>query len=137
MDAILAEHKVFVVEVNPRFQGSSRLSAVLDSQSDRADMFLAHIGAFLNLSPADRLASIDLLQRPLAAHIVVHASASRTLGDRSATTFPDFEVDLVSDEGVTVEAGAILANLVTRSTVTADGTSLSSAARSAVEVWNA
>jgi aspartate carbamoyltransferase catalytic subunit len=135
MDVILSEHKVFVVELNPRFQGSSRLSAVLDSQSDRADMFLAHIGAFLDLSPPDHLTSTDLLQRPLAAHIVVHASTARVLEKYAADT-QGFEVDLVSQAGVTVEAGAILANLVTRSPVTADGTSLSVSARSAVEVWN-
>jgi len=137
MDAILSEHKVFVVEVNPRFQGSSRLSAALDSQSDRADMFLAHIGAFLDLSPPDHLTSTDLLKRPLAAHIVVHTGNTRVLEDLAGDPPPGFDVDLVSRGGVTVEAGAILADLVTRCPVTADGTSLSASARSAVEVWNA
>jgi predicted ATP-grasp superfamily ATP-dependent carboligase len=137
MDAILSEHKVFVVELNPRFQGSSRLSAVLDSQSDRADMFLAHLGAFLDLAPPDHRTSTDLLRRPLAAHIVVHASDARLLEERALDPPPEFEIDLVSDGGVTVEAGAILANLVTRGPVTADGTSLLASARSAVEGWNA
>ena len=137
MDAILSEHRVFVVEVNPRFQGSSRLSAVLDSQSDRADMFLAHIGAFLDLSPPDALTSMELLQRPLAAHIVVHASDARVVEERAAASHPGFDVDLVSRGGVMVEARAILADLVTRCSVSADGTSLSALAQSAVEVWNA
>jgi aspartate carbamoyltransferase catalytic subunit len=137
MDAILSEHKVYVVELNPRFQGSSRLSAVLDSQSDRADMFLAHIGAFLDLSPPDHLTSTELLQRPLAAHIVVHASDARVLEEHAPDSPPGFDVDLVSLEGVTVEMGAILANLITRGPVTADGTSLLPPAQSAVEVWNA
>jgi aspartate carbamoyltransferase catalytic subunit len=138
MDAILSEHNVFVVEVNPRFQGSSRLSAVLDSQSDRADIFLAHIGAFLNLPPPDDLASTELLQRPLAAHIVVHASDARVVEESAADAPPPgFDVDLLSRGGVTVEAGAILADLVTRCPVTVNGTSLSESARSAAEVWNA
>ncbi|HEY6219846.1 MAG TPA: ATP-grasp domain-containing protein [Gemmatimonadaceae bacterium] len=137
MDAILSEHKVFVVEVNPRFQGSSRLSAFLDSQSDRADMFLAHIGAFLDLSPPDHFASTDLLQRPLAAHIVVHANDARLVDEPAPDSLSGFDVDLFPQGGVTVEPGAILANLVTRSSLTADGTSLSESARSAVEVWNA
>jgi aspartate carbamoyltransferase catalytic subunit len=137
VDAILFEHKVFVVEVNPRFQGSSRLSAVLDSQSDRADMFLAHIGAFLDLSPPDQLVSTDLLHRPLGAHIVVHGSDVQVMAERTVDPPPGFDFDLLSCGGVTVDAGAILANLVTRGPVTADGTSLSKAARSAVEVWDA
>lgn len=136
MDAILSERKVLVVEVNPRFQGSSRLSAVLDSQGDRADMFLAHIGAFLGLPPPDALTSTDLLRRPLAAHIVVHAADARVQEERAADPLSGFDVDLLSPGGVTVETGAILADLVTRSPVTVDGTSLLATARSAVEGWN-
>jgi hypothetical protein len=122
--------------LNPRFQGSSRLSAALDSQSDRADMFLAHIGAFLDLAPPDALTSMELLQRPLAAHIVVHAGSARLMEECVAEPPTGFEVDLVSSEGVTVEAGAIWVDFITRSQVTSDGISLLESARSAVEVQN-
>jgi len=136
MDAILSENKVFVVELNPRFQGSSRLSAALDSESDRADMFLAHIGAFLDLAPPDQFTSRELMGRPLAAHIVVHASSARMMEECVADPPTGFDVDLVSSEGVTVEAGAIWVDFITRSPVTSDGISLLESARSAVEVQN-
>lgn len=131
IDAILAENGVHLVELNPRFQGSSRLSAKLDEDAERADMFLSHLGAYLNLEPPDGLTLAELAPRARGAHVVVHAT-----GDRLARRdeLPPPEADLLPEPGVLVVDGAMTANLVFRELVSVDGTSLSPGALRAIEV---
>ncbi len=134
IDAIVAENGVHLVELNPRFQGSSRLSAALDVEDGRADMFLAHIGAFLGESVPDEASLKDLANRPPRAHVVVHAA--RAVRDRTpAEESNGFEVDLVPEKDVTALEGAIVADLVFRESISSDGIALSPEARTAVEVW--
>ncbi|HEY6103679.1 MAG TPA: ATP-grasp domain-containing protein, partial [bacterium] len=42
VDALLYQGAVYLTEVNPRFQGSSLVSASLDAELDRPDMYLTH-----------------------------------------------------------------------------------------------
>lgn len=135
VDAILSRGRVFLVEVNPRFQGSSRLASRLDARFDRADMFLAHMGAFLGLGRPDTQSCAEVARRPVGAHVVIHASASRVA--RRPSPQPSVgEVDLVPEDRVMLDRGAIEVDLVFGEAITTDGRELAPIGRLAVEAWH-
>lgn len=135
MDAIVADNGVYLVELNPRFQGSSRLSAALDLDDDRADIFLAHVGAYLGLPVPDAATLGDLAARAPRAHIVVHQRHHG--GAWAPTPAPArWVADLLPAPGVRLEPGAIASNLVFHEVVSEDGVTLTQAAAPAIGGWN-
>ncbi|PYQ31832.1 MAG: hypothetical protein DMF56_01640 [Acidobacteria bacterium] len=126
IDALLHEDKVYLAELNPRFQGSSRISAELDAEVDRPDIFLNHIAAFMRLTPPP-LTPLSELTRSLPpyAHIVCHnllpTSASCT--PTNLDTLP-LHCSLVPAVNVAVEPEGILADCLLNRKITNDGTSL-------------
>jgi hypothetical protein len=50
LDAIEYRRQVYLVEVNPRFQGSSLMAAQLDEELGRSDIFLNHVAAYFGIS---------------------------------------------------------------------------------------
>ena len=133
IDAIIAENGAYLVEVNPRFQGSSRLSAAMDVAEDRADMFLAHIGSFLEAPAPDDASLLDLSKRPPHAHVVVHASKYAVTGTPLKGP-PRFKVELQPEEGIQLDVGAMTADLLFRELISSDGVTLSEIALNALEV---
>lgn len=133
IDAILTKAGVHLVEVNPRFQGSSRLSAAIDVDAERADMFLAHVGAFLGAPVPDTLRLTELAKRPPRAHLVVHADAEFRARNRRVEASGCL-ADLMPAEGVRVKQGAMSVDLVFGSVITDDGLLLSSASRALADV---
>lgn len=71
---MLHEGTVYLVEVNPRFQGSSMLAARIDRRMGRPDLFLCHLAAFLGLEPPDMAEGVPELaaSQPELAHIICH-----------------------------------------------------------------
>jgi hypothetical protein len=49
VDLLVAEGRVYLVEINPRFQGSTLLSSMLSSQVDDGDPYGEHLAAFKGL----------------------------------------------------------------------------------------
>jgi hypothetical protein len=49
VDAIVHQGHIYFCEINPRFQNSSVITAQLDQELDRPDMYLNHMAAFLGL----------------------------------------------------------------------------------------
>ncbi len=133
IDVIMAESGPHLVELNPRFQGSSRLSASLDVEDERADMFIAHIGAFLGAPPPDKSRLADHVGRPPAAHVVVHAEQRRTMR-AIPSEHGRVVIDLRPQPGVEVARSAMIADLVFNEIVTTDGFSLTPLANVVVEV---
>ncbi len=125
VDAMVHEGMVYLVEVNPRFQGSSMLAARIDRRMGRPDLFLCHLAAFLGLEPPDVAEGIPELatNQPELAHIICHNVHDRAV--RFHRSSPDqasmFEFELVPDDRVAIQPEAILFRAVTRGPVTPDG----------------
>jgi formate-dependent phosphoribosylglycinamide formyltransferase (GAR transformylase) len=50
VDALVYDGRVYLAEVNSRFQGSSVMSARIDQALNRPDIYCAHVAAFMGLS---------------------------------------------------------------------------------------
>jgi len=123
VDALLHRGKVYLTEVNPRFQGSSLLSAHLDAELDRPDVFLEHVGAFLGV-PAPDPWDLDTMaqEQPRAAQISARNGLERVSRNNSGREPPDgVDCWLLPDHGVVVHPHALLSRVVVRDAVTEDG----------------
>ena len=121
IDALFVDRDVLMIELNPRFQGSSRLAAALDASSDRVDLLLAHTGAHLGMEPPDGATRAELArEHPPRAHVVVHASRQVRWATLEARRGGD-RTDLQPAAGVVVERGAMLADVVVERVVTSTG----------------
>jgi hypothetical protein len=49
LDVLVWEGEVFFVEVNPRFQASSRMSAHVDAKCERPDQYMTHLASFTSV----------------------------------------------------------------------------------------
>ena len=123
VDALLHQGTVYLTEVNPRFQGSTLLSAQLDTALDRPDVLLAHVGAFLGLPAPDPwdLQTLAKEQAP-AAHIWARNGDEQVVGLGPHWQPPDdVEYWMLPDRGVIVQPHALLCRVVVRHAVTDDG----------------
>jgi hypothetical protein len=128
IDAIVYDGKVYLTEVNPRFQGSSDVSAQLDKNLDRPDIFLEHLAAFLGLSPSRSMCLRDLVREQGKTSQVVCHNCRPHPTRRSARLVPKLggiSYMLLPASGVTVDPEAILFRAVIAGSVTEDGRSLS------------
>jgi hypothetical protein len=122
VDALLHQGTVYLTEVNPRFQGSSLLSAHLDLALDRPDVYLTHAAAFLGLPPPGAWDLRDLArEQPQAAQIFARNVGG--LATRNAASWASGEVDcwMLPDPGVSVHSEALLCRAIARTAVTVDG----------------
>jgi hypothetical protein len=124
VDALWSDGTVFLTEINPRFQGSSSLSAELDHRLDRSDMYLENLAAFLGLDPPPPLALSDLVaDQPALAHVVPHNLCPE---DARVTGFNELDDgllrwELVPDKAVSVQSGAVLVRAVVEDALTENG----------------
>ncbi len=126
IDALLHEGKVSLVELNPRFQGSSRIAAELDAAVDRPDLFLNHIAAFLELPPPPFMPLEELARStPPRSHIVCH-NLLPTPVSRARTSLDSLPLacSLVPAPNVAVEPEGILLDALIDQRITYDGASL-------------
>lgn len=135
IDALVDDGKVYLVEINPRFQGSSVLAADLMRELDVPDLFLDHVAAFLDLSPPHKLTLRDLVARQSpAAHVICY---NRTAGPRRADALlPDslaLECSLSPAADIAVQPEGVLFDLRFHQAVTEGGMELSGAAQEQIE----
>jgi len=138
VDALLYDATVYLVEVNPRFQGSSCHAAEIVDLLGRPNLFLDHLGAFLGLEPPNSLSLRELSrfqeETPLS-HVICYnrqydaISPQLSLGDNF-----DLACDLLPARGVSVEPEGVLVQVTFPSSVTKDGFSLSNCAAS--RLWS-
>jgi hypothetical protein len=124
VDALVHEGRVYLTEVNPRYQGSSLLSAHLEAALDRPDVFLAHAGAFLGVPAPDPWPLATLArEQPRAAQIVTRNNRPEPVVMRGGDRRPPAGVDcwLLPDPGVAVQPRALLCRAVVWDAVTEDG----------------
>ncbi|MGH9127194.1 MAG: ATP-grasp domain-containing protein [Acidimicrobiales bacterium] len=113
VDYLIVGDRLYFAEVNPRMQGSTRLSCALASKTDHLDICLDHLSAFLGLPPVESLTLADWrAEVPAAAQLIKHnvqrrpveaGDARAELGLGSSTT-----VTLEPSPGVKVEPGGVL-----------------------------
>lgn len=90
VDALLKDEQPHFTEVNPRFQGSSALSAEIAAQLELPDLFLEHLAANLGVEPESRGLSLRewVAQAPPVAHVVVHNTAGTEVKRRQPLVPP-------------------------------------------------
>jgi hypothetical protein len=134
VDGLVHQGNVYFVELNPRFQGSSSLSAELDRDIDRSDIFLEHVAAFLGLPAAAPVQFVDLISEQAPAAQVVSRNATGApvvVGEVPAAPAPA-QLRQYPKSGYQVAPEAMLGQLVFPGSVTSDGTSLTQGAEAAV-----
>jgi len=117
VDALSADEGVYVTEINPRFQGSSRISADIDRAQHRVDLYLAHLGSFLGLPNPGSLPLRELArsQTP-SAQVYFHnldAGPVRS-GSHAPVGDSQFEWQLLPEPATSIDSGGILCRGVLR-----------------------
>jgi hypothetical protein len=124
--------EVTFVELNPRFQASSAIAAMIDDALDRPNQYLNHVAAFVGLSPADSLPLGNLVRNQGSyAQAMVY---NRDLGSVSMVSTPaaPLRARLLPRPKIVVNPQAILAALFFEEKITNTGYDLSAAAAEAV-----
>jgi hypothetical protein len=118
LDALFADGKAYIVEINPRFQGSTWAVADIDRELERPDLYLCQIAAELGLdapvmppfgAPLDPPTSVALL----IAHNLENGSVRMDPGAQGVGD-PAGRVDLVARTNISIEPSAIVARITTR-----------------------
>lgn len=143
VDFLVTDGLPLFTEVNPRFQGSTRPSALLAVEADEPCLLLEHIAAVMGLPCPSR----DPLRERVRRHgdiaqVVVHNTTSVSIavdmeGLRAAVrrVDPSVRVDADLPDGVACEPGATLARFTLRSRVTTGGYDLRPDVSAAVRRW--
>jgi hypothetical protein len=126
VDALLFEGKVYLTEINPRFQGSSDLSSRIDQELERPDMFLNHLSAYLGIEDVEetpRPSLWDLASNQAEiAQVVVHNTGDKPRLRKNEYPEDDhLELMLLPRQGIEVMPEAILFRAVASERVTETG----------------
>lgn len=126
VDALIYGDEVYLTEVNPRFQGSSLMSAYIDKELDRPDLYLDHIAAFLGLGPPRCIPLCELVKKqPPYAHVVCHNGKPGPVRSTVSSSDPmPVRCRLIPEKVVYVKPNAITFQAVFPRSVTTDGVSL-------------
>lgn len=126
VDALVHGGTVHVTEVNPRFQGSSSLSAQISRDMDRPDLFLDHLAAFIGLPAPPHMPLREMARRqPTCAHVVCHnLSPYPCRLRRQAVNIRPFRCELLPATEVAVAPEAMLFDARFDRAVTTDGSAL-------------
>jgi hypothetical protein len=127
VDLLVDQSGVHFVELNPRFQGSTAMTAALAADAGLPDPVLDNLLAHADVrAPATPSLWEWARSIPPAAQVIVHNLAAAAVqimtgADRSGRRS---SAELVPDPGVGVEPGGVLARLSFGERVTADGFSI-------------
>lgn len=131
------------MEINPRFLGSSRVSAKLDAENGLSDIFLDHLMAWLGLDSYEQPPLGELLSiQPERAHLLCCNTDQTTKHSPGPTTLhlDGASVFLEPDHGIEVEPDALMFNLEFASLITSTGKDLlpdaTAAMNRVMETWD-
>ena len=123
LDALVHNEEVLLAEINPRFQGSSLLSARLDKSLERPDIFLCHLASYMYQPTPPFISLIDLVRhQDECSQILLHNN-----GERSYRASFDYfsanglEIELCPARGISIHPDATIARAIVRGRVTQDG----------------
>lgn len=133
VDAIVAGGAAVFTELNPRFQGSSALTATIARELDVSDLYTDHLAASLGLAaPSSGLSIAEWAKRqPALSRVVVHNTApARVIGKAAEVlTHAKAEADVSQlAKMLPVDPGGALYCLTMRRSVTHTGFELDLAA---------
>lgn len=128
VDAVEHGGQILVSEVNPRFQGSSEVSARIDADLGLPDMYMDHLSAYLELPPLPNPPLRDLVRmHPGYSQVLFHNLLDEDVPGFSpphSASGSEAEMVLSAAPDVTVAPGAIRWRLVLPKRVTRDGHAL-------------
>ena len=135
IDALVHESRVLLTEINPRFQGSTALSATLDAELDRPDMLLCHIAAFQGLPSPDSAHLRELAaQQGRISQVVIHnCTQDRLVRKPGGIQEGPVRYVIVPKSNVGIVPNAILAKAYISDSVTTNGLEISETYRSQLE----
>ncbi|HEU0012667.1 MAG TPA: ATP-grasp domain-containing protein [Longimicrobium sp.] len=133
IDALAHDGRIVLMEVNPRFQGSSALAATLAYDAGLPDLFLEHMAAYLGLPPGPALSLREwVAEQPCKAQVICH-NLARAPEPVAAAYAPDgARCAMLPAPGVEVDPDAVLCKLVVDGRATDDGFTLCPAVDQAV-----
>lgn len=133
IDALLHDGGLYLTEINPRFQGSSRLAARLDAQMGRVDLFLQHAAALLHLAPPLPTPLSEIARgQPQLSHLIVHNPFDEPVTVTPTGFDENRECALEPDESTLIQPDAVAFEVVLSDSVTVDGLTLTADAMGAV-----
>jgi hypothetical protein len=136
VDAMIYDGRVLLTEINSRFQGSSVISARLDENLDRPDLFLNHMAAFFGLPAPSIIGLRDLAcEQPEYAQVIAHNCGFEpvTVETTHDAAEMEYEFGLLPDSATLVEPEAITMRVLVKGAVTIDGHHLVSPYREQIE----
>ena len=147
LDLLVHGDRLVITELNPRYQGSTPLSAIINQALGWTDPFAEHVAAYLGLMrPADlpscRVQTLEARSAgegvPVAqiVHHNVTAQAMRVRAHRQPAPGSGITLACVPHSDVYVESNAILAKSLHRGRVTEDGYTLMPQAQKVGELFN-
>lgn len=122
VDALIIGAEVYLVEINPRFQGSSAVGADLSDELEMPNVYLDHMAASLNLPPPTRkrLREQARRQRQLAQIYCFNGPSKAVMRSRNSGE-PDLDVALLPSAGISVAPNATLFRALHGGPITHDG----------------
>lgn len=130
IDFMVDHGTALFTEINPRFQGSTRMSAQLSVELDQPCILMDHIAAMLHLDcPNDRPRLIDqVAEMPERAQVIVHNTSGRSArADTWALTLAARQLpgylgtELAVDPELLCDPDAVLASVTFNTSVTDTG----------------
>ena len=137
VDYLLDGGTLFFTEINPRFQGSTRVSSQLSSIRDEPCLLLDHIAALLHVPTPVRPKLSELISDPpIGGHVVLHNTADHdacldqallidSLREGLRDSYHHLDFTVAVPAGLLIGKGATLLTMQTTSELTADGYRLS------------
>ena len=125
VDALAHEGSIVLMEVNPRFQGSSALGAAFAYDAGLPDLFLEHMAAHLGLpaGPATPLRD-SLAEQPLIAQVICHNLARVPVSPGEPAGPHQARCTMCPAPGVEVDPDAVICKLIVAGRATDDGFTL-------------
>ena len=138
VDALLHEGEIRFTEVNPRFQGSSALSAEIAAEVGEPDLFLDHLAASLGATGDSGVTLREWgLMADVRSHIVVHnTSPDPVVRQERPMIQPanrDLRITLLPPPGLKIDPGATMFRLVLRRATTSTGFDIDQAMRETIQ----
>ena len=132
IDALIQGEDVYLTEINPRFQGSSAVSAEIARLRDLPDIYLDHLAAYLHLEPQGSMTLRQWVGEQCdSAQIVCHNPLQRPvrLVDASSSATGELSgewknAELVPSYDTAIDPSAALFRLRVDRQVSTDGFSL-------------
>lgn len=137
MDAMVYQGQLFFTELNPRFQGSTRLLNAIDAELDTADIVQDHLLAWLGAEshPSPSLVDLVAAQPDRAQVLVFNRHDRRARVTVQDGTLPEgVHAELTPREGVLVDPMEVACSLVFNRRVTTSGRGLDGAVTATVNL---